>query len=215
MRVIGLTGGIGMGKSTVAAAFRRAHIPVFDADAAVHQLQGRDGAAVRPIAAAFPGTVRDGAVDRAALRARAVPDPAAMRHLESILHPMVRRMERRFLHRARRAGRALAVLDIPLLLETGGERRVDTVMVVSAPAAVQRTRVRARRRMTDAQISAIVARQVPDRDKRRRADVVIQTGLSRFHALRQLRRFLHTLGRPVEPIRPVRHRNHRPRPPHG
>lgn len=212
MRVIGLTGGIGMGKSTVAAAFRRAGVPVFDADAAVHQLQGRGGAAVRLIADAFPGTVRDGAVDRAALRARAVPDPAAMRRLESILHPMVRRLERRFLQRARRAGRMLAVLDIPLLLETGGEQRVDAVMVVSAPAAVQRARVRARRRMTDAQISAIVARQVPDREKRRRADVVIQTGLSRFHALRQLRRFLNTLGRPVEPIRPVRHRNHRPRP---
>lgn len=215
MHVIGLTGGIGMGKSTVAAAFRRLRVPVFDADAAVHQLQGRGGAAVRAIGAAFPGTVRGGTVDRAALRARAVPDPSAMRQLEAILHPMVRGMERRFLHRARRAGKRLVVLDIPLLLETQGEERVGTVMVVSAPPAVQRVRVRARRRMTDAQISAIVARQVPDQDKRRRADVVIRTGLSRFHALRQLRRFLHKLGRPVEPIRAVRHRNHRPRPPHG
>ena len=197
MLVIGLTGGIGMGKSTVAAAFRRMCVPVFDADAAVHQLQGFGGRAVRAIGAAFPGVVRDGVVDRAALRARAVPDPAAMRRLESILHPMVRGLERRFLHRARRTSRRMAVLDIPLLLETGGERRVGAVMVVSAPASVQRARVRARRRMTDAQISAIVARQMPDAEKRRRADVVIRTGLSRFHALRQLRRFLHTIGRPA------------------
>lgn len=195
--MIGLTGGIGMGKSTIAAAFRRLRVPVFDADAAVHRLQGRGGAAVRAIGQAFPGTVRGGAIDRAALRALAVPDPSAMRRLERILHPMVRGMEQRFLRRARRAGRGLAVLDIPLLLETGGERRVDTVMVVSAPAAVQRARVRARRRMTDGQINAIVARQMPDREKRRRAGVVIHTGLSRFHALRQLRRFLHTMGRPT------------------
>ena len=160
-------------------------------------MQGRGGAAVRAIGQAFPGTVRNGAVDRAALRALAVPDPSAMRRLERILHPMVRGMEQRFLRRARRAGRSLAVLDIPLLLETGGERRVGTVLVVSAPAAVQRARVRARRRMTDAQIAAIVARQMPDREKRRRAGVVIRTGLSRFHALRQLRRFLHTMGHPA------------------
>lgn len=183
-----------MGKSTMAAAFRRMGVPVFDADAAVHWLQGPGGGAVRAIGAAFPGVVRDGAVDRAALRARAVPDPAAMRRLEGILHPMVRGMERRFLNGARRSGRRLAVLDIPLLLETGGERRVDAVMVVSAPASVQRARVRARRRMTEAQISVIVARQMPDAEKRRRADIVIRTGLSRFHALRQLRRYLHMIG---------------------
>ena len=194
---IGLTGGIGSGKSTVAAAFRRMRVPVFDADAAVHRLQARGGGAVPAIGAAFPGVVRDGAVDRAALRARAVPDPGAMRRLEGILHPMVRGLERRFLQRARRAGRALAVLDIPLLLETGGERRVDAVMVVSAPASVQRVRVRARRRMTDAQISAIIAKQMPDAGKRRRADIVIRTGLSRFHALRQLRRFLLSIGHPA------------------
>lgn len=188
MKVIGLTGGIGMGKSTIAAAFRRAHIPVFDADAEVHALQAPGGRAVGPIGRAFPGTVRNGAVDRAALRACAVPDPAAMRRLEGILHPMVRTAERAFLARARRAGRRLAVLDIPLLLETGGARRVDHVVVVSAPRAVQRARVLARGRMTPAQIDAIIARQMPDSEKRRHADDVIQTGLSRRHALRQLRR---------------------------
>ncbi len=193
MRIIGLTGGIGMGKSTVAAAFRRAGIPVFDADAAVHALQGRGGRAVRAIGEAFPGTIRDGAVDRAALRAVAVPDPAAMRTLERILHPMVRAAERAFLHRARRAGRRAAVLDVPLLLETGGERRVDLVLVASAPRAVQRARVRARRQMTDAQIDAIIARQMPDAEKRRRAHVIISTGLSRHHALRQLKRLIQEL----------------------
>lgn len=193
MRIIGLTGGIGMGKSTVAAAFRRAGIPVFDADAAVHALQARGGRAVPAIGAAFPGAVRDGAVDRAALRAIAVPDPAAMRTLERILHPMVRAAERAFLARARRARRRLAVLDIPLLLETGGERRVDLVLVVSAPRSVQRARVRARRQMTNAQIDTIIARQMPDAEKRRRADAIISTGLSRHHALARLRRLMQEL----------------------
>lgn len=193
MRIIGLTGGIGMGKSTVAAAFRRAAIPVFDADAAVHALQARGGRAVRAIGAAFPGAVRDGAVDRAALRAIAVPDPAAMRMLERILHPMVRADEQAFLARARRAGRRVAVLDVPLLLETGGERRVDLVLVVSAPRSVQRARVRARRQMTNAQIDTIIARQMPDAEKRRRADVIISTGLSRYHALARLKRLMQEL----------------------
>ena len=190
MIVVGLTGGIGMGKSTAAAAFRRARIPVFDADAAVHKLQARGGGAVRAIGRAFPGTVRNGAVDRARLRQVAVPDPAAMQLLERILHPMVRAAERAFLAAARRAGRRAAVLDIPLLLETGGERRVDLVVVVSAPRAVQMARVRSRRRMTDAQIAAILARQMPDSQKRRRAGVVVRTGLSRHHALRRLRRLI-------------------------
>ena len=187
MKVIGLTGGIGMGKSTAAAAFRRAGVPVFDADAEVHRLQARGGRAVPAIEAAFPGAVRDGAVDRARLRAAVVHDPAAFRRLERIVHPLVRAAERQFLARARRAGRRMAVLDIPLLLETGGERRVDTVVVVSAPAAVQRARVRARRRMTDSQIEALIARQAPDREKRRAADLVVRTGLSKHHAQRQIR----------------------------
>lgn len=193
MIVVGLTGGIGMGKSTAAAAFRRARIPVFDADAAVHRLQARGGGAVHAIGAAFPGTVVHGAVDRARLRAAAVPDPAAMTRLERILHPMVRQAERGFLAAARRAGARIAVLDIPLLLETGGQRRVDHVVVVSAPAAVQRARVRSRRRMTPAQIDAIIARQMPDRTKRRLADSVVHTGLSRFHAQMQLRRLVRRL----------------------
>jgi len=193
VKIIGLTGGIGMGKSTIAAAFRRTRVPVFDADAAVHALQSRGGGAVRAIGQAFPGAVRDGAVDRAALRAIAVPDLAAMRTLERILHPMVRAAEQAFLARARRAGRSVVVLDIPLLLETGGERRVDLVLVASAPRSVQRARVRARRQMTDAQIDAIIARQMPDAEKRRRADVIISTGLSRYHALRRLRRLMQEL----------------------
>lgn len=190
MKIIGLTGGIGMGKSTAAKAFRRARLPVFDADAEVHRLQARGGAAVRAIGAAFPGVVVDGAVSRPRLRAVAIQDPAAMTTLERILHPLVRRAEQRFLGAARRAGCAAAVLDIPLLLEKGGERRVDAVVVVSAPAAVQLARVRRRRQMTDGQIAAILARQMPDAAKRRRADVVVQTGLSRHHAQRQLRRFI-------------------------
>ena len=190
MKVIGLTGGIGMGKSTAAAAFRRAGLPVFDADATVHRLQARGGRAVPAIAVAFPGTVRDGAVDRTLLRRAAVESPGAMTRLEAILHPLVRQEERAFLARARRAGRRAVVLDIPLLLETGGDRRVNLVVVVSAPPAVQMARVRARRQMTPAQIQAIIARQMPDRNKRRRADVVIRTGLSRHHALRRLRRLL-------------------------
>ena len=134
MKVLGLTGGIGMGKSTAANTFRRLRVPVFDADAAVHRLQGRGGAAVRPIEAAFSGTTRDGRVDREALRARVLGDPAALMRLEAIVHPLVRRAERAFLAAARRRGERLAVLDIPLLFETGGERRVDEVIVVTAPA---------------------------------------------------------------------------------
>lgn len=182
-----------MGKTTVAKAFRRAAIPVFDADATVHALQARGGRAIPAIALAFPGAIRDGAVDRAALRAIAVPDPAAMRVLERILHPMVRNAERAFLAHARRTRQRFAVLDIPLLLETGGEARVDLVLVVSAPASIQRARVQSRGRMTLAQIDSIIARQMPDAEKRRRADVVIRTGLSRHHANRRLRRLIQDL----------------------
>jgi dephospho-CoA kinase len=190
MRVIGLTGGIGMGKSTAAALFRRAHLPVFDADATVHRLQARGGAAVPPIAAAFPGVVREGVIDRAALRARVLADPAALARLEAIVHPLVRAAERRFLAAARRAGARAAVLDIPLLLETGGVRRCDRVIVVSAPLAVQRARVRRRRRMSEAEIASVIARQMPDAQKRRSADHVVQTGLSRHHAWRMLHRLI-------------------------
>ncbi len=193
MRVIGLTGGIGMGKSTAAAAFRRAHIPVFDADAAVHRLQGPGGRALPPIEAAFPGTIRDNRLDRAALRAAVLAQPDALRRLEAIVHPLVRQEENRFLARARRARARAAVLDIPLLLETEGSDRVDLLMVVSAPHAVQIHRVRQRKRMSTAQIEAVIARQMPDRAKQRHADVVVRTGLSRHHALRTLRPFIRNL----------------------
>jgi dephospho-CoA kinase len=193
MRVIGLTGGIGMGKSTAAKAFRRARLPVFDADAAVHRLQARGGRAVRAIGDAFPGTVVDGAVDRQRLRGAVLGNPDALRRLEAILHPMVRQAERAFIARARRARQRAVVLDIPLLLETGGHRRVDTVVVVSAPRAVQIHRVRQRRRMSAADIEAVIARQMPDRDKQRYANIVVRTGLSRHHALRTLRRLIQEL----------------------
>jgi len=192
MKIIGLTGGMGMGKSTAANAFRRAHIPVFDADAAVHRLQARGGRAIPAIEAAFPGTTHEGALDRPALRRAVLGNPQALARLEAILHPMVRQEERAFLARARRDGNRVVVLDIPLLFETGG-RKVDRVVVVSAPRSVQMHRVRLRRKMSAADIAAVIARQMPDAEKRRRADLVVRTGLSRFHALRTLRRLIKEL----------------------
>jgi dephospho-CoA kinase len=190
MRLIGLTGGIGMGKSTASAAFRRAHLPVFDADAEVHKLQAKGGAALPAIAAAFPGTVTDGVLNRAALREIVLADKNELRKLERILHPRVRRAEQKFLARARSAGARVAILDIPLLFEGRGDKRVDEVVVVSAPRDVQIARVRARGKMSPAQIASVIARQMPDAEKRRRADHVIRTGLSRFHALRSLKRLM-------------------------
>jgi dephospho-CoA kinase len=193
MRIIGLTGGIGMGKSTAAAAFRRARIPVFDADLAVHRMQARGGRAVKAIETAFPGTTANGAVDRNALRQAVLGNRAALTRLEHILHPMVEAEERAFVGRARRAGRSAVVLDIPLLFETRGDKRVDTVVVVSAPRAIQIHRVSLRRRMSKADVEAVIARQMPDQEKRRRADLIIKTGLSRAHTLKSLNRFIQTL----------------------
>jgi dephospho-CoA kinase len=194
MKLIGLTGGIGMGKSTAAASFRRLHVPVFDADAAVHALQGPGGRAVAPIAAAFPGTVTEGPggrrVDREALRRAVLGHPEALRRLERIVHPLVRDAERRFLAAARRRGERLVVLDIPLLFETGGQERCDRVVVVTAPAAVQRWRVLRRPGMTEERLRYILGRQVPDREKRRRADHLVHTGLSRHAAQRAIRRLV-------------------------
>ena len=190
MQLIGLTGGIGMGKSTAARSFRRAGVRVFDADAAVHELQARGGRGVAPIGAAFPGTVAAGAVDREALRRAVLGQPEALRQLEGIIHPLVRAMQRRFLARARRDRQRLVVLDIPLLFETRTGREFDLVVVVSAPARVQRRRVLARPGMTEARLAAILARQVPDAEKRRRADVVVRTGISRHHADRAIRRVI-------------------------
>ncbi len=194
MKVVGLTGGIGMGKSFVAGVFRREGVAVFDADAAVHRLQARGGAALPAISRAFPGVVAwdegGGVLDRAALRAIVLGDAAARRRLEAIVHPLVRAAQRRFVAQARKAGRPMVVLDVPLLLETGGDAGVDSVVVVSAPPDVQRARVRARRRMSDAQVSAMIALQMPDAQKRARADYVVRTGLSRFHAVRAVRRWV-------------------------
>lgn len=190
MKVIGLTGGIGMGKSTAARAFTRARIPVFDADAAVHKVQSRGGRAVKPIEAAFPGTIADGAVDRNALRAAVIGKPEAIKVLEKILHPMVWEEEALFLAAARRAQKRVAVLDIPLFFETSRERKVHKIVVVSAPKSVQIHRVRQRRRMSESDIKAIIARQMPDVEKRKRADVVIRTGLSRHLTTKQMRRLI-------------------------
>jgi dephospho-CoA kinase len=190
MKVIGLTGGIGMGKSTAATTFRRLRVPVFDADAAVHELQGKGGRAVAPIAAAFPGTVEGGQVDREALRRAVLGNPAALKRLERIVHPLVRDAERRFLAAARRRAEPLVVLDIPLLFETKGQGRCDLVVVVTAPAAVQRWRVLRRPGMTEERLRYILARQTSDREKRRRADVVVPTGLSRHAAQRAIRKLV-------------------------
>ncbi|MEP9402996.1 dephospho-CoA kinase [Sphingomonas sp. VNH70] len=172
--VLGLTGSIGMGKSTVAAMFRDLGVPVFDADAAVHALQGPGGALLPAIEAAFPGTTSAAGVDRPALRAAIFGDAAARRRLEAIVHPAVAAERERFLRL--HAAAPLVVLDVPLLYETGGERYCDAVAVVSAPAAVQRVRVLARPGMTETAFAAILASQLPDVEKRARATHVIDTG---------------------------------------
>ena len=175
MIVIGLTGSIGMGKSTVAKMFAEEGAPSFDSDAAVHALYAPGGAGVSPVEAVFPGVAREGAIDRDALSARVVGDDVAMRRLEAIVHPLVRRAQGEFIESNRAAGAKYVVLDIPLLFESGGARLVDKVVVVSAPADVQRERVLARQGMTTEKFESILARQVPDGDKRARADFVIDT----------------------------------------
>ncbi|CAA7621934.1 dephospho-CoA kinase [Magnetospirillum sp. UT-4] len=188
MRVLGLTGSIGMGKSWAAAELRRMRIPVHDSDAVVHALLGPGGAAVAPVAAAFPGSVRDGAVDRAALGRLVFGDAAALRRLEAIVHPLVRAAEAAFRRRQRRRRARLVALDVPLLFETGGERRCHRVAVVSCPAFLQAERVLKRPGMTMERLRAIRAKQMPDAEKRRRADFVVATGLGRAFALRALKR---------------------------
>ena len=198
--VLGLTGSIGMGKSATAAIFRRLGVPVHDADAAVHALYR--GAAVGPIGEAFPGAVRDGMVDRAALGALVLNDPPRLRALEAIVHPLVRREEEGFLARPRAEGCPLAVLDIPLLFETGGEARCDAVLVVSAPESVQRERVLARPGMTEERLAAIRAKQMPDPQKRGQAHFVVDTCRGLASAEAQLRSIVAALaGRPGRVLR--------------
>lgn len=176
MITLGLTGSIGMGKSTTAAMFREAGIPVYDADAAVAEIYLKGGAAVAPLEAAFPGVTRDGAVDREALRQRVLGDDEAMARLNSVVHPLLGKDRVAFFAKATADQADLVVLDIPLLFETGGERNMDAVVVVSAPADMQRERVLAREGMTPERLDAILSRQTPDAEKRARADYVIDTG---------------------------------------
>lgn len=179
MVILGLTGSIGMGKSTAAGMFRYLGVPVHDADASVHRLMVPGGAAFDPIISVFPDVLKGGRIDRQILGAIVFADSDALKRLEAVLHPLVRAEENRFLKLNRLAQRSLVVLDIPLLFETAGEKRCDHVAVVSAPKFVQRQRVMARSGMTDAKFSAILAKQMPDREKRRKADFIIPTGLGR------------------------------------
>ena len=173
MRILGLTGSIGMGKSTTAKLFAEAGVPVYDADAAVHQLY--EGEAAPAIEAAFPGTTANGKVDRPKLSARVVHDPAAIKQLEQIVHPMLGASRQKFFADAEAAKAPVVVLDIPLLFETGGEKRVDAVVVVSTSPDLQRERVLARGTMDEAKLDAIIAKQTPDAEKRKRADFVVDT----------------------------------------
>ena len=175
MIVIGLTGSIGMGKSTVAQMFSEEGAPAFNSDDVVHELYARGGGAVAPVEAAFPGVARDGAIDRSALSALLVDNPEAIKHLEAIVHPFVRQAQNAFLDRHRKAGVAAAVLDIPLLFESGGAERVDQIVVVSAGADVQRARVMSRPGMSEEKFATLLSRQMPDAEKRARADFVIDT----------------------------------------
>ncbi len=197
MIVIGLTGSIGMGKSTVTKMFAEEGAPGFDSDAAVHALYAAGGAAVGPVEAAFPGVTKDGAIDRAALSARVVGNPEQIKALELIVHPLVRRAQMQFLQDQRDAGAPFVVLDIPLLFEGSGAKFVDKIVVVSAPAEVQRARVLARPGMTAEKFEAILALQMPDAEKRARADFVIDTSGSFDDTRAQVRSVLDALREPV------------------
>lgn len=193
MILLGLTGSIGMGKSTTAGLFAAEGVPVYDADAAVHGLYAKGGRAVAVVEALFPGVTEAGAVDRTRLSARVVGDPDALRRLEAAVHPLVSEERARFLAAAKAEGAEVVVLDIPLLFETGGEGQVDKIVVVSAPEAVQRARVLARPGMTPEKLHAILARQTPDAEKRAKADFVIDTGSGIEAARDQVRAVLEAL----------------------
>jgi dephospho-CoA kinase len=193
MFIIGLTGSLGMGKSTTARFFAEAGIPVHDADAVVHRLY--EGEAAGAIEAAFPGTTSHGKVDRNMLAAKVLDNPGALKRLEAIIHPLVQAAERELLAQAEARGEKIAVLDIPLLFETGADRRVDVVVVVSAPAEAQRERVLLRPAMTSDKLEAILARQMSDAEKRRRADFVVDTSQGFEKARAQVRAILKEVAR--------------------
>lgn len=193
MKTIGLTGSIAMGKSTAARLFRRLRVPVYDADATIHTLLAEGGAGVGPVAAAFPGVARGGAIDRAKLGAAVFAAPASLAKLEAILHPLAARARDGFLARHRRRRTKRVVLDVPLLFETGGERSCDLTVVVSASSTLQRQRALARLGMTHAKLAGILARQMPDALKRRRADIVAISALGLLPTLRALKRALRSV----------------------
>ena len=199
MFILGLTGSLGMGKSATAKMFAEEGVPVHDADAAVHRLY--DGEATPQIEAAFPGTTRDGKVDREALAKLVLGDAAAIKRLEQIVHPLVGATTKRFLAEAERSGATVAVIDVPLLFETGGDARCDAVVVVSAPAEVQRTRAFERPGMTEEKLAAILAKQTPDAEKRANADFVVDTSKGFEAARAQVREILESVAK-MEKRRP-------------
>lgn len=193
MLLIGLTGSIGMGKSETAKMFREFGVPVYDADAAVHKLYEKGGKAVEPLRAAFPSAIVDEAVDRKALSRCVLGLPDEMKKLEAIVHPLVGEVQMAFLTDNLKAGVSMVALDIPLLYETGGEKRVDVVVTVSAPYDIQKTRVLARPDMDEAKFAAIHAKQVPDEEKRKRADFIVETDKGLDHARAQVAAIIEAL----------------------
>lgn len=196
MFILGLTGSIGMGKSTAAGMLRRLGVPVHDADAVVHRLLASDPAVRAEIAARFPDAVDGQTVDRQVLGAMVFSDPEARKDLEAILHPRVRAAAKRFLRKQAMARTPLVVLDIPLLYETGGEANVDAVLVVTAPGFLQAQRVLSRPGMSVERFDGILASQVPDSEKRRRADYIVETGLGKAYTYRRLQQLVAMLGGP-------------------
>ena len=195
MVILGLTGSIGMGKSTAAGMFRALRVPIHDSDAEVHRLLASGGGAVEPVEAAFRGVTSDGGIDRAVLRERVFGDAAALARLEAIIHPMVSDTRGHFLARCASRRVALVVLDIPLLFETGNDRYCDVTMVVTAPRFLQQARVLARPGMTPETLAGILARQMPDAEKRRRADFVVPSNLGRGATLRRLKEIVRLLAK--------------------
>lgn len=205
MLLIGLTGSIGMGKSTTAAMFREAGVPVYDADAAVHDLYDEGGAAVGPVGEAFPGVVKDGKVDREALRQRVLGQPEDLKRLNAIVHPLVGKDRIGFFDRAKARGADMVVLDIPLLFETGGHLNMDAVVVVTAPPEMQRERVLARPGMTPERLDAILAQQMADAEKRARAHFVVDTSRGLEAAREQVAEIIAVMRDPQK--RPARDRS--------